>query len=139
LAEIPSGHGDREVTGTFDKPRAPPKTTKQIYKTMIRPLMEYAPMATILSKDEELEALRIKAYKIAHGIPNYNSKRYLRNDLTPDTPRKRIEDLCKRYINNGNRAPGIRQLINEARDKLPYRPRGAYKTTPRGKILELQQ
>jgi hypothetical protein len=45
------------IAGNYNRPKAQPETTIAVYRTMIRPLMEYAPTALMLLKPHHLEKL----------------------------------------------------------------------------------
>jgi exonuclease III len=126
------------IAGTYDHPRAPPNTTIKVYKTMIRPLMEYAPVALTMFSDyqmDRLNSLRIKAHKIAYGIPLNTNDKFVQDLLTDISPKERIYKLAKDYLSKDNRAPSIQRLVTNVRDKMPLTMRNPLYHTPIGKIM----
>lgn len=129
----------RPIAGNIDHPRAPPHITISIYNTMIRPIMEYAPLAAMMLKDshfELLESLRIKAHKIAFGIPNTMDKRYALEYMNNETPQLRIGQLASKYMNSDKRPETIKSLLREVNAK-PLTLRNPLRNTPMGRVLRL--
>ncbi|XP_064633618.1 uncharacterized protein LOC135491575 [Lineus longissimus] len=130
----------KAVAGTFDHPRAPPSVTISIYKTMIRPIMEYAPLALMLLNDkqfEKLDSLRTRAYKIAYGIPKSMNGNHIKDSIQCESPKSRIETLAKKYIDSDKRAPSIRTLIDSTKNKMPLRMLHPLYSTPIDKVQAL--
>ena len=124
----------KAIAGSYDHPRAPTKLTLRIYNAMVRPIMEYAPTACILFNDtqfDKLENLRTRAHRIAHGFPSWVNKNWTRDLMNDATPKRRIEDLCIKYISSDKRAPRLKKTIRHIQDNYPnYSTRNGLKNTP---------
>jgi hypothetical protein len=110
------------IAGVYNRPKVQPETTIAVYRTMIRPLMEYEPTSLMLLKPHHLEKLerqQFKALKIAHHLPNYTSSRYIQEEHTKmGNPTSRIQHLAQRYIKHQTPASTLFNTIQHTMDSI---------------------
>jgi hypothetical protein len=88
-----------------------------------------------LDAPSRLNSLRIKAHKIACGIPKNTNGKFVQDSLTDILPKERIYKLAKDYLSKDNRAPSIQRLVTNVREKMPLSMRNPLYHTPIGKIM----
>ena len=112
----------------------PPSTILTVYKSLIRPALEYAfPVwynGTYNTSFQKLLAFERKAIRISFGFPRWTSNEYLYNISRIEPLDVRLRRLAAKYLANANIEPDI--LIDGT---LPHRLKT--RAFPVGKLLQV--
>jgi hypothetical protein len=102
------------ITGTSNKPKLNTTLSTQILKTMIIPIIYYAPTVTCIKRKKffELQDKIIKAAgrKALHA-PSTISGQYVMSKLNLKPSYDRTLELAKKYLLNANRSEAIKHFI----------------------------
>ncbi len=125
----------QRVTGSATNPRASSRIGKNVYITMIRPLMEYAPTVATMYRESvwtTLHQLQNKALRHALHLHSYASNRIVERLINLPTPKERCFTLAAKYFNNVKRT---QQEISLYRKLSNYIPPHLHRT-PIGRIRD---
>ena len=111
------------LAGTKEHPRASPDVTLKVYKTMTRPIIEYAAPTLIHLKDsllENYERTQRRACRIAHHLDHKHPSDEVLDIAGLPTIRQRFQDLHTTFLTNCRHKDRLTR--NFIRTQLKLRP-----------------
>lgn len=101
------------ITGTRRYPRADSRTSLKILKSMIEPLLYYAPTATCAKPDRHFknqDTLILRAARLSLHLPSTVTREYVVSKANLLPSNERTKTLARNYIQNENRSILVKRL-----------------------------